>query len=105
VNKLPTKPAFEDDEDDDLSHLTEDDAPELTPELAAEAKLMHEIPELAEFAEFIRKGGRPTMPSDRRKQRITIMLDPEVLAHFKAGGKGWQTRINAALRRVAGLPD
>ena len=31
------------------------------------------------------------------------MLDPDVIAHFKATGKGWQTRINAALRKAAGL--
>jgi uncharacterized protein (DUF4415 family) len=105
VNKQPLKPVIEDDDDVDLSNLHEDDAPELTPEMMANAKRLEDFPEHAAFAEFIRKGGRPTMPSDRRKQRITIMLDPDVLAHFKEGGKGWQTRINAALRRVAGLPD
>jgi uncharacterized protein (DUF4415 family) len=31
------------------------------------------------------------------------MLDPDVIAHFKAGGRGWQTRVNAALRKAAGL--
>ena len=36
------------------------------------------------------------------KQRITLRLSPEVLAHFGATGKGWQTRIDAALReRIA----
>ena len=32
------------------------------------------------------------------KQRITLRLSPEVLAHFRATGKGWQTRMDAALR-------
>lgn len=32
------------------------------------------------------------------KQAISIRLSPEVLDHFKAGGPGWQTRIDAALR-------
>lgn len=32
------------------------------------------------------------------KQMVSIRLDPEVLAFFKAGGKGYQTRINAVLR-------
>jgi uncharacterized protein (DUF4415 family) len=31
------------------------------------------------------------------------MLDPDVIARFKAGGRGWQTRINAVLRKAAGL--
>ncbi|MFO1208256.1 MAG: BrnA antitoxin family protein [Amaricoccus sp.] len=43
------------------------------------------------------------LPSEIRKRRVTIMLDPDVIEHFKAGGKGWQTRINAALRKAAGL--
>jgi uncharacterized protein (DUF4415 family) len=28
-----------------------------------------------------------------------IRLSPEVMAHFKASGDGWQTRIDAALRQ------
>ena len=32
------------------------------------------------------------------KKMVSIRLDPEVLAFFKAGGKGYQTRINAVLR-------
>ena len=67
------------------------------------AKPIDEIPELADFAEFIRKGGRPLLPDDVKKRRVTLMLDPDVLAHFRAAGKGWQTRINAALRKAAGL--
>jgi uncharacterized protein (DUF4415 family) len=34
----------------------------------------------------------------RPKQAISIRLDPDVLEHFKAGGKGYQKRINAVLR-------
>jgi uncharacterized protein (DUF4415 family) len=87
----------------DLSNLGPDDAPELTPEVAANARTIFEIPEMAEFAEFIRKGGRPPLPERYRKRRVTIMLDPDVIEHFKAGGKGWQTRVNTALRKAAGL--
>jgi uncharacterized protein (DUF4415 family) len=98
VNKKPSTQHFE--EDDDLSHLDEDDAPELTPELAAKLQPLEKVD--PEFAAFIRKGGRPALPERHRKRRVTIMLDPDVIEHFKAGGKGWQTRINAALRKVAG---
>lgn len=31
------------------------------------------------------------------KQSVTLRLSPEVIAAFKASGKGWQTRINAVL--------
>jgi uncharacterized protein (DUF4415 family) len=32
------------------------------------------------------------------KAAISIRLDPDVLAFFKAGGAGYQSRINAVLR-------
>lgn len=32
------------------------------------------------------------------KTPVSIRLDPDVLAFFKAQGKGYQTRINAVLR-------
>ena len=37
------------------------------------------------------------------KKPTSIRLDADVVAHFKAGGPGWQSRINAALRKAAGL--
>lgn len=37
------------------------------------------------------------------KVSTTIRLDPEVIEAFKATGSGWQTRINDALRKAAGL--
>ena len=35
----------------------------------------------------------------RPKPSITIRLDPDVLEWFKEQGRGYQTRINAVLRR------
>ncbi|WP_323022973.1 BrnA antitoxin family protein [Pararhodobacter sp.] len=32
------------------------------------------------------------------KQMISLRLDPDILAFFKAEGRGYQTRINAVLR-------
>ena len=40
--------------------------------------------------------GRPV--SDRPKIATTMRVDADVLATFKASGKGWQTRINQVLR-------
>jgi uncharacterized protein (DUF4415 family) len=34
----------------------------------------------------------------RRKQQTTLRVDAEVLAWFKAQGKGWHTHMNAALK-------
>jgi uncharacterized protein (DUF4415 family) len=50
-------------------------------------------------AELLRPRGRP--PKENPKAQVTLRLDTEVLEHFKAGGPGWQTRINAVLRRAA----
>ncbi|NLC36176.1 MAG: hypothetical protein GX772_06995 [Alcaligenaceae bacterium] len=40
--------------------------------------------------------GRPK--AQVTKERITIRLSPEVLQSFRATGKGWQTRIDTALK-------
>ena len=34
------------------------------------------------------------------KQRITIRLDADVVESFRSSGKGWQSRLNATLRRA-----
>ncbi|MCY4504293.1 MAG: BrnA antitoxin family protein [Alphaproteobacteria bacterium] len=56
----------------------------------------------AKFAEAPVRRGRPK--SDVTKVRTTLRLDPDVLAAFRSGGPGWQSRINDALRKAAGLP-
>jgi uncharacterized protein (DUF4415 family) len=45
--------------------------------------------------------GRP--PSTNPKKQVTLRLDPEVIEKFRATGKGWQSRINAELRKVLGI--
>ncbi|MDO9163031.1 MAG: BrnA antitoxin family protein [Methylococcaceae bacterium] len=42
------------------------------------------------------KGGRPR--TDTPKVFTGIRLDPDVLEAFRATGKGWQTRMNNALK-------
>ena len=37
------------------------------------------------------------------KKLISLRLDPDVIEHFRARGKGWQARINATLRKAAGV--
>ena len=70
-----------------------------------------EIPELTE--EWFRhatlhilgvpvKRGRPKLKD--AKQPVSLRLDPDVLAHFRRSGRGWQGRINAVLRKAAKLP-
>jgi uncharacterized protein (DUF4415 family) len=49
------------------------------------------------------KRGRP--PSPRPKQALSLRLDDDVVAYFRRSGRGWQSRINAALRKAAKLPE
>ncbi len=49
-------------------------------------------------AGFKKARGRPR--SALKKVPVTIRLDPDVVAAFKAGGAGWQTKINSILAAV-----
>lgn len=48
--------------------------------------------------EFDLDWSRAELVMPEPKTPVSIRLDPEVLAFFKAQGKGYQTRINAVLR-------
>ena len=65
-----------------------DDAPELTDEWFRQA-------DLRKGGKLVRRG-RP--PSAARKVSTTIRFDADVVDAFRAGGEGWQTRMNDALR-------
>jgi len=43
----------------------------------------------------------PTLPGV--KEMVSLRIDRDVLDFFQADGPGWQDRINAALRKAAGL--
>lgn len=76
------------------------DNPEWTAEDFAKARPFAEV--FPEFAESIRRArGRPVV--EQPKRQISLRLDPDVIDAFKATGKGWQGRINAALRKAANL--
>ena len=72
------------------------DAPEWTEEDWARARPAIEVdPELVEWA---RRGrGKQKAP---RKELISIRLDPDITEYFRAGGPGWQTRLNDTLRQA-----
>ena len=46
------------------------------------------------------KGGRPR---GSNKEQVALRLDRDVAARFREGGAGWQSRMNEALRKAAGL--
>ncbi len=61
-------------------HIDYSDIPEISPEM---------------FARAVAHRGLPVPP---RKTQIALRIDGDVLAWFKAQGKGYQSRINALLR-------
>lgn len=94
-----------DDEDTAITAaaLSDPDAQPMTDEDFARLRPVWDFPELVEILQSHGKLGRPPLPEAERKKRVTLHLDPDVLAALKAEGKGWQTRANAALRRALGL--
>ena len=62
----------------------EDDRPATAAELAAGIEATR------------RKRGRPA--GSGTKEQVAIRLDHDILEAFRAGGPGWQTRMNDALR-------
>ena len=81
--------------------LPDDENPEWTDEDFARARPAAEVlPKLfgsKAATEMLRpKRGRP--PADHPKAHVNIRLDADVVAAFRASGRGWQTRLNAALK-------
>jgi uncharacterized protein (DUF4415 family) len=50
------------------------------------------------------RGQRGPQRSKPLKTRIALRLDPDIVEHFKKRGPGWQSRINATLRKALKLP-
>jgi uncharacterized protein (DUF4415 family) len=38
---------------------------------------------------------------ENTQKRVSLTLDSDIIARFKATGKGWQSRINQALREAS----
>lgn len=55
------------------------------------------------FAKAKVQRGRPK--AAKTKVSTTIRLSPDVLEYFRAGGPGWQSRIDEALRKAVGLEE
>jgi len=79
------------------------DNPEATDEELAQARPFREVfPDLAASIDREKaKRGRP--PVDNPRRHVSLRLDPDVIDHYKATGKGWQSRMNDDLRKAAGL--
>lgn len=82
-----------------LESMTDEEDEEITAAALADpdTPLLEEVLESNER----RRLGRPPLPYTKRS--VHLRLDQEVIDFFVKDGRGWQTRINAALRKAAGL--
>jgi uncharacterized protein (DUF4415 family) len=71
-------------------------SPELTDEQMAKAKPFAEV--FPELAASIRRGRGPNKAPT--KKLVSLRLSGQVIEAYKAKGPGWQSRIDADLRRI-----
>jgi uncharacterized protein (DUF4415 family) len=76
----------------------DDDNPEWTRDDFARARPISEFPKLTEALATAKARGRPKGSTRSEKSLVSLRLDKDVLERFRAGGQGWQSRINATLR-------
>ena len=75
-------------------------SPELTAKQMANARPFAEA--LPKLAESIRRSrGRPKL--DNPKKAIKLRIDVDILDSYRKSGPGWQTRMNADLRKARKL--
>lgn len=72
------------------------DNPELTKADSANARPFSEV--FPDLAASMRKGRGPN--KSPTKKLVSLRLSPEVIAHFKSTGAGWQSRIDETLRKA-----
>ena len=75
------------------SRADPDDAPPLNDKFFDRAEIRH--------GDKIIRRGRPPLPNPKRA--VKLRLDADVLAAYRETGDGWQTRINADLRKARKL--
>jgi uncharacterized protein (DUF4415 family) len=100
ARKFLTEPIDEEEEAELRAAAEADpDNPPITEEQWARMRPAHLVHPEFIAARLRRERGRPK--SQAPKQQVTLRLDRDVLEKFRATGDGWQSRINAALRKAA----
>ena len=79
----------------------DDDLPEWTDDQFARARIAVGDKVIRKADGTLTRPGRPALANPKRQ--VTLRLDPDVLEKVRATGKGWQSRINAELRKALGI--
>ena len=75
------------------------DSPALTEADFKRMKPATEVMPPATYKALVRRRGQRGKQKAATKVLTPLRIDADVLASYKAQGKGWQTRMNEALRR------
>ena len=82
--------------------IFDDDNPEWTAEDFARAKKYPPGTTLKDVVDdIVRSRGRPKLEAP--KEAVSLRLDADVVEAYRKTGDGWQTRINADLRKARKL--
>ena len=84
-----------------MPNWDDDDLPEWTDDQFARAQFSIGGKVIRPAQGTLTRPGRP--PSETPNKQVTLRLDPDVVEKFRATGKGWQSRINAELRKALGI--
>jgi uncharacterized protein (DUF4415 family) len=76
----------------------DEDTPEWTDDQLDRAELAVGDKILRPANGTLTRAGRPPL-GEVAKQQVTLRLDADVIAWFRAGGPGWQRRINDVLKK------
>lgn len=84
-------------------YLIDDEAPELSDDELASARpgravLPSKIFDALVASEPKRRPGQRGQGKKPAKEPVTLRLDAEIVAHFRATGPGWQKRISNVVR-------
>jgi uncharacterized protein (DUF4415 family) len=99
--RKPIPPTKEEDEQINRGIASDPEMPEWTDENFARARPAKDVLPSAFYQAAVKRHRGQRGPQKAPvKKMVTLRIDPDILAHYKARGAGWQARMNEALRRA-----
>jgi uncharacterized protein (DUF4415 family) len=85
----------------DQDWIDPDDAPELTDDFLDRAAIKKGDLVIRPAQGTLTRRGRPKL--ERPKRQVTVRLDDDLVERLRETGPGWQSRINAILRKAVNI--
>ena len=87
--------------DTEKNWVDPDDAPEVTDDFFDRAEIGIGDVVIRPAQGTLTRRGRPRL--EHRKRQVTVRLDGDLVDRLKEAGPGWQSRINAMLRKAVNI--